>query len=620
MNHLSCSSGWSGKPRVLALVPDARPHLEEAERVAVAVVVVLQPRLGERRHDRQLGRKPRLVRLARHPRRDRLLARRCRRGRCRSRREARPARSGRTPSRPHLIRAPTDSSDRGSPSPAGPGRRTASSSGRRPPLPPEPRRRRGSSAGRSSAPEARPAASTGAGGGVTGAGGGVVGAAGGVVGAGGGGVGAARPAVAWWGRGRWRGGRRGRGRGRRRRCASDPAAWSSGSGGTEGSWAGGVVGAGGGGVVGAGGGRRGRRGGAGVGGGVGAGGGVEGAGGGVAGAGGGVGRRRGGGVVEGVLGVDGVLGVVGSGGGGVPPSESEVAATGAAGAAPALAGAGSANTSWIRSSCPANVEKPSPSIGHGVTISVGRSDGSSEASSFARSRAAMFDCGHPRAVDGHDVDRVAAGPVGRRARVPICRSWSRESVSSTDTSRWSAPPLASAACASGENCRFELCEERRGVGRDVNVLRGAARARRSRRGAAPRRRPRPGRSPPASFGLVSAWCTTRCAAPWRPWLVHLPQRLDPAPALGRRRHERAGEATSRDSRISSVCSAFPLPAENSRGQIGQVERLAGGGRVAPEARPELPVGQQPLEQLGSAVLLRRRHRRSPSRRSLRRAE
>ena len=95
-----------------------------------------------------------------------------------------------------------------------------------------------------------------------------------------------------------------------------------------------------------------------------------------------------------VIGVDGVLGVVGvvgSGGGGVPPSESEVAATWAAGAAPALAAAGSVNTRWIRSSCPENVEKPSPSIGHGVTISVGRTDGSSEASSFARSRAAMFD-------------------------------------------------------------------------------------------------------------------------------------------------------------------------------------------------------------------------------------
>ena len=75
----------------------------------------------------------------------------------------------------------------------------------------------------------------------------------------------------------------------------------------------------------------------------------------------------------------------------LPPSESEVAATWAAGAAPALAAAGSVNTRWIRSSCPENVEKPSPSIGHGVTISVGRTDGSSEASSFARSRAAMFD-------------------------------------------------------------------------------------------------------------------------------------------------------------------------------------------------------------------------------------
>ena len=62
-----------GEALVLALVPDARPHLEEAERVAVAVVVVLQARLGERRHDRQLGRQARLVRLPCHPGGDRLL-------------------------------------------------------------------------------------------------------------------------------------------------------------------------------------------------------------------------------------------------------------------------------------------------------------------------------------------------------------------------------------------------------------------------------------------------------------------------------------------------------------------------------------------------------------------
>ena len=62
-----------GEPRVLALVPDARPHLEEAERVAVAVAHVLEPGFRQRRHDRQLGGKAGLVRLAPHPGGDRVL-------------------------------------------------------------------------------------------------------------------------------------------------------------------------------------------------------------------------------------------------------------------------------------------------------------------------------------------------------------------------------------------------------------------------------------------------------------------------------------------------------------------------------------------------------------------
>ena len=67
MNHLICSSGFCEKPAYVAAIPDARAHLEEAHRVAVAAGQVVQPRLDERGHHRQLGREARGLRVACHP-------------------------------------------------------------------------------------------------------------------------------------------------------------------------------------------------------------------------------------------------------------------------------------------------------------------------------------------------------------------------------------------------------------------------------------------------------------------------------------------------------------------------------------------------------------------------
>ena len=160
---------------------------------------------------------------------------------------------------------------------------------------------------------------------------------------------------------------------------------------------------------------------------------------------------------------------------------------------------------------------PRPSIGHGVTICAGRSDGSSEASSLARSRAAMFVC-ETRSPSTERISIESRRRRGRRCSVPIRRSWSlRERRRAPTTSRTSAPPRTSAACASGESVQVRVVEQR---------LHGVESA----RCAAPRR-PRPpspaelldpapapcsaGVAHRLQLGLVSAWCTTRCASPWR---------------------------------------------------------------------------------------------------------
>ena len=62
--------GIVGVAGVVAVVPDAHAHLEEADRVGVAEVEVLQARLDQRRHDRELRRQPALLGLLGHPRRE----------------------------------------------------------------------------------------------------------------------------------------------------------------------------------------------------------------------------------------------------------------------------------------------------------------------------------------------------------------------------------------------------------------------------------------------------------------------------------------------------------------------------------------------------------------------
>ncbi len=96
----------------------------------------------------------------------------------------------------------------------------------------------------------------------------------------------------------------------------------------------------------------------------------------------------------------------------------------------------------------APVENPGPSIGHGVTICDGRSDGSSEASSFARSRAAMFES-ETREPSTEVMSSESPPAPCATVIVPTPSVWSFASVSSTDTIRGSAAPPASIACASG---------------------------------------------------------------------------------------------------------------------------------------------------------------------------
>ena len=67
--------GLVGVAGVGALVPDPDAHLEEADGVRVAEVEVLQARLDEPGHDRQLRREPALLGLGGHPRGDLLLRR-----------------------------------------------------------------------------------------------------------------------------------------------------------------------------------------------------------------------------------------------------------------------------------------------------------------------------------------------------------------------------------------------------------------------------------------------------------------------------------------------------------------------------------------------------------------
>ena len=72
---LGLQLGLLGEAGVLALVPDPDAHLEEADRVGVAEVEVLDARLHERGHDRQLLGQPALLGLLAEPRRELLLRR-----------------------------------------------------------------------------------------------------------------------------------------------------------------------------------------------------------------------------------------------------------------------------------------------------------------------------------------------------------------------------------------------------------------------------------------------------------------------------------------------------------------------------------------------------------------
>ena len=72
---LGLQLGLLGEAGVLALVPDPDAHLEEADGVGVAEVEVLDPRLHERGHDRQLLGQAALLGLLAEPRRELLLRR-----------------------------------------------------------------------------------------------------------------------------------------------------------------------------------------------------------------------------------------------------------------------------------------------------------------------------------------------------------------------------------------------------------------------------------------------------------------------------------------------------------------------------------------------------------------
>ena len=216
---------------------------------------------------------------------------------------------------------------------------------------------------------------------------------------------------------------------------------------------------------------------------------------------------------------------------------------------------GAANTMWMRSSWPPVVVNPSPAIGHGVTMCAGRIDGSSEASSFARSRAAMFDW-DTRCPSTERMSNESPPAPWLTCSVPIRSRCSRESVSSTSTSRWSAPPRTSAACASGDSVSWWLSstEETLCVGRLVDrTARAAPGARESRFSCSP--------TPPWADGVADRLqlrarerlvhdtvCVVRQAAP----LVHAAQRLDAARSLRGGRHQRAGEARARLADLQGV--------------------------------------------------------------------
>ncbi len=432
---------------------------------------------------------------------------------------------------------------------------------------------------------------TGTGGGVAGAGGGVAGAAGGgVTGAGGGGVAGAGGGVVGAG-----GGVEGAGGG----VVPGSGGVVVGSGGAATSWAGVVVGAGGGGRSGGGGVT-----GAGGGGAAGAAGGVVGAGGGVVGAGGGV--VGAGGVVAGVL---GVVGVLGSGRRRCPA----VGERGRRDLSHRSRGNGRAGRRRLgehqvdpvvvprerREALP--VDRPRR---HDLGRPHRRVERGQLVRQVARSDVRL---GHPRAVDGHDVDRVAAGPMGdvhgpdpqvvvARERLehrhhPVVRASGRQG-----------------GVRLGRELQVRVVEERRGVGRDVDVLGRAAGARRVRQVV---------RSGSAAglvghggeLGARQRVMHDPVGGAVQAVIVHLAQRLDPAPALGRGCHERACQGGSRLADLERVESLSATGRELA-GEVRQVECLAGRRRVPPEARPELPVGQEPLEQLGRTIFLRRRHRRS----------
>ena len=96
---LELQLGLLGEALVGALVPDPDAHLEEADRVGVAEVEVLDAGLDERRHHRQLAREPALLGLLGHPLRRSAPSRRCRPGRRPRRRRGRPPPRGRPPAR-----------------------------------------------------------------------------------------------------------------------------------------------------------------------------------------------------------------------------------------------------------------------------------------------------------------------------------------------------------------------------------------------------------------------------------------------------------------------------------------------------------------------------------------
>ena len=235
--------------------------------------------------------------------------------------------------------------------------------------------------------------------------------------------------------------------------------------------------------------------------------------------------------------------------------------------------------------------------------------GSSEARSLARSRAAMFVC----ETRSPSTERISNDPVPPCPTwsVPIRRSWSWESESSTPTIRTSAPPRTSAAWASGESARCgfsssdctDCASARCAVGSPPPPVPGVrvhelVHARRAHR-----------------LQVVSGERlpdhAVRLAVEMG--VVEVLQMVDRARALRRCGHERAGE---RRAGLANLQRMQRLPLAGSPAELvdelGQVVGGTGPGRVATEARAELGVAQELREQRGGAGLfLRRRHLRLP---------